>query len=33
MFMDFIEGLIEFKEGLMARKIDFQSIWALIGRN
>jgi hypothetical protein len=31
--LNFIEGLIEFMEGLIARNIDFKSIWALIGRN
>jgi hypothetical protein len=31
--LNFIEGLIEFMEGLMARKIVFNSIWFLFGRN
>jgi hypothetical protein len=31
--LDFIEGLIEFIEGLIVRKFIFKSIWALIGRN
>ena len=32
--LDFIEGLIEFIDGLIARKkMFFKSIWALIGRN
>jgi len=32
-WLNFIESLIEFMEGLIARKIDFKSIWALIWRN
>jgi hypothetical protein len=31
--LNFIEGLIEFIKDLIARKIDFKLIWALIGRN
>jgi len=31
--LNFIEGLIEFMEGLIARKLIFKSIWVLIGRN
>jgi hypothetical protein len=31
--LNFIEGLIEFMEGLIARKLILKSIWALIGRN
>jgi len=31
--LNFIEDLIKFMEGLIARKIDFGVNWALIGRN
>jgi hypothetical protein len=31
--LNFIESLIEFMKGLIARKLIFKSIWALIGRN
>jgi hypothetical protein len=31
--LNFIESLIEFMEGLIARKNIFKSIWALLGRN
>jgi hypothetical protein len=31
--LNFIEGLIEFIEGLMTRKIVFNSIWSVFGRN
>jgi hypothetical protein len=31
--LNFIKGLIEFMEGLIARKIDFKLIWASIRRN
>jgi hypothetical protein len=31
--LNFIEGLIEFMEGLIARKLIFKSIWVLIGRD
>jgi hypothetical protein len=31
--LNFIEGLIEFTEGLIARKLIFKSIWVLFGRN
>jgi hypothetical protein len=31
--LNFIEGLIEFMEGLMQEKIILKSIWALIRRN
>ena len=31
--LNFIEGLIEFMEGLIARKIDFGVNLSLIGRN
>jgi hypothetical protein len=31
--LNFIEGLIEFMEGLIARKIDFEVNLALIGKN
>ena len=31
--LNFIEGLIEFMEGLIARKLIFKSIWVLFGRN
>ena len=31
--LNFIEGLIEFMEGLIAIKIVYNSIWSLFGRN
>jgi hypothetical protein len=31
--LNFIKGLIEFMESLIAKKIDLESIWASIGRN
>jgi len=31
--LNFIKGLIEFMEGLIARKIDFKLIWASVRRN
>jgi hypothetical protein len=31
--LNFIESLIEFREGLIARKLILELIWALIGRN
>jgi len=31
--LNFIEGLIEFMEGLIARKLIFKSIWVLFVRN
>jgi len=31
--LNFIQGLIEFINSLIARKLIFKSIWALIGRN
>jgi hypothetical protein len=31
--LNFVEGLTEFMKDLMARKLIFKSIWALIGIN